>query len=503
MLFNSASYALFLAIAYCCFWLLADRRRARTVFLVVASYVFYVFGTYETAVKEAQNPPLGVPLWTALCLGIIFVGSSLDFAIGRWMVKIQSPRRRLLLLLVSINYYLLVLAFFKYWNFAADNLAWLSAKIGHPIAAHHVHLILPFGISFFTFETMSYTIDVYRGQMKPAKSYGEYLLFVAFFPHLVAGPIVRPETMLPQLEARPVFDSDKQLKALFRIGSGLFKKVVIGDFLGSEFVGRIFDSPEHFSSLEVLVGVYAYAIQIYADFSGYSDIAIGSAQLFGYELPENFRAPYLSRNLQDFWRRWHISLSSWLRDYLYIPLGGSRGGSFATYRNLFLTMLLGGLWHGASWNFVIWGALHGVALGVVRAFQRARAQAGKPVPKESDEAVPALPTTLSGIVATLVTFHYVCFAWVFFRAHDFSHATAVLHEIGALRGGGVNLTSRLVAIVLLGFVLHMAPERFYERARTLFARSPLLLQSAAVAAFAIAVHLLASAREQPFVYGQF
>src|ERR1019366_6012853 len=338
--FASPLYGVFLFAAYFVFWSLRKQRHARALFLVAVSYIFFFYGTYDAAV--AKEVPLGPIGWSALCLGIIFVGSSLDFQIGKALAKTEAPRSRKALLLCSIVYYLGVLSLFKYFNFAADSFTSALHLLGVKINPIHLRLALPFGISFFTFETMSYTIDVYRREIEPSKRYLDYLLFVCFFPHLVAGPIVRPHQMLPQLARTPEYDASAQARGLFRIAVGVAKKIVIGDLLATSLVNRVFDNPERYSSVEVVVAIYAYAMQIYADFSGYSDIAIGSAALFGYELPENFDAPYISRDLQEFWRRWHISLSSWLRDYLYIPLGGSRGTSWLTYRNVMITMLLGG-----------------------------------------------------------------------------------------------------------------------------------------------------------------
>jgi alginate O-acetyltransferase complex protein AlgI len=244
---------------------------------------------------------------------------------------------------------------------------------GQPVSSSDALKVLlpPVGISFFTFESMSYVIDVYRKELKPHDSYIRYLLFVSFFPHLVAGPIVRPRDLLPQFEREPVLTREEGAEGLFLIAVGLLKKIVISDQLSLQLVDRVFENPQSYSSVEVLAGVYGYAVQIYCDFSGYTDIAIGSALLLGVRFPLNFDSPYKGHNLQDFWRRWHISLSTWLRDYLYIPLGGNRGSEWKTYRNLMLTMVLGGLWHGASWNFVFWGFLHGLGLAVTRWYQRA------------------------------------------------------------------------------------------------------------------------------------
>ena len=329
MLFNSPLYGVFLAGTWGVFWLLGPRRRAaRALFLVGASYAFYFYGTWDAA--EGESLPLSAPRWALLCLGVIFVGSTIDFSVGLALARVTRPAARNALLCVSLVYYLGVLAFFKYANFAVESLSSIAAAVGAHVTVTHLRLVLPFGISFFTFETMSYTIDVWRREIEPARRYLDYLLFVCFFPHLVAGPIVRPAQMLPQLAAAPRADAEMQARGLWRIATGLAKKIVIGDYLAQAIVNRVFATPERFTALEVLIAIYAYAIQIYADFSGYSDVAVGSAALFGYVLPENFATPYLASDLQEFWRRWHVSLSTWLRDYLYKPLGGSRAGSLKT-----------------------------------------------------------------------------------------------------------------------------------------------------------------------------
>jgi D-alanyl-lipoteichoic acid acyltransferase DltB (MBOAT superfamily) len=492
MLFASPLYGAFLLGTWIAFWALYRVRLLRALFLVTASYAFYFYGTWEAASDEPV--PLSPLRWALVCLGVIFVGSTLDFFLGRALGAVKAKRARNLLLLASVAYYLGVLAFFKYWNFAADSVAALGAALGLPVRPAHLRVILPFGISFFTFETMSYTIDVWRGTLAPARRYLDYLLFVCFFPHLVAGPIVRPGQMLPQLARAPRADTAAQARGLFRIATGLAKKVIIGDFLAQAIVRRVFDAPERFTALEVLVAVYAYAVQIHADFSGYSDVAIGSAALFGYELPENFAAPYVSWNLQEFWGRWHISLSTWLRDYLYKPLGGSRQGSLKTYRNLMVTMVLGGLWHGASWTFVAWGALHGVALAVTRFWQRRReAQGSRGNP----------PRGLSRVLATLGTFHFVCLAWVFFRAPTFAGAVLMFERIA--RGGWSfeHLTPNVIGVVAMALALHCLPTGWLVRLREGFAGTPALVQGLVLAAAAVALHLVAGVKPEPFVYGQF
>lgn len=492
MLFASPVYGLFLFAAYFAFWAIGGmsassrsaRGLARAAFLVTASYVFYFYGTLDAAKKEAV--PLGPVGWSALCLGIIFVGSTLDFQIGKLLAKTEAPLKRKALLLCSIFYYLGVLSLFKYFNFAADSLTYVLHEAGVMVNPLHLRLALPFGISFFTFETMSYTIDVYRREIEPSDRYLDYLLFVSFFPHLVAGPIVRPHQMLPQLAAPPRYDEGAQARGLFRIAVGVVKKVAIGDVLAVTIVNRVFDNPERYSSLEVLLAVYGYAMLIYADFSGYSDIAIGSAALFGYELPENFDAPYISQDLQEFWRRWHITLSTWLRDYLYIPLGGSRRGALLTYRNLMITMLLGGLWHGASWNFVIWGALHGLALAVTRMWQRANV--GVKLPRA---------------LAIFLTFQYVCFAWIFFKAPTFAHATLMLSRLGRFSFGSDNVSTKMLVVLVAAMLLHLVPKGWENRLRDQFVLSPFWVRGLVLAVAAFGVHLAAGAKAEPFVYGQF
>jgi alginate O-acetyltransferase complex protein AlgI len=485
MLFNSPLYGLFLVATWAVFWALRGSRLPRALFLVAASYAFYFYGTWDAA--RDQDVPLSPLAWAALCLGIIFAGSSLDFFIGRTLARVERPLARNALLLASLIYYLGVLGLFKYWNFAADAVASAGAALGWSVRASHVRLVLPFGISFFTFETMSYTIDVWRREQPPARHYADYLLFVCFFPHLVAGPIVRPHQMLPQLAAPPRADAAMQARGLWRIATGLTKKIVIGDYLAQAIVDRVFATPERFTALEVLLATYAYAAQIYADFSGYSDVAIGSAALFGYELPENFDAPYLARNLQDFWHRWHITLSTWLRDYLYKPLGGSRRGTARTYRNLMITMLLGGLWHGASWTFVVWGGLHGVALAATRMAQRRLG------PR----------SLLPRWVATVATFHFVCFAWIFFRAPTLAHAGLALDRLAHGAWAMVHVTPRVALVVAAAALLHLVPRDWETRARDAFTRTPAFVQGLVLAGFALGLHVAAGARAEPFVYGQF
>jgi len=328
----------------------AYRPLGRVVILFVASSLFY--HAWASAMPGPYRYLLGLLLGTIV----------LDYYLGIWIERTEGPRRRKALVIVSLCSNLGILVFFKYADFFT-----------HDVLRLHVerwHLILPAGISFHTFQSLSYTIDVYRKQLRATRSVVSFATFVLFFPQLVAGPIVRAQDLLPQLDALPALELEAATAGLFRIVVGLFKKIALADTLALALVDRVFEAPERFSAVEVIAGVYAYALQIYLDFSAYSDIAIGSAQVLGFTLPENFRTPYRSANLQEFWRRWHISLSTWLRDYLYITLGGSKGAPWRTYLNLIVTMVLGGLWHGASWAFIVWGALHGAGLAVTRYFQR-------------------------------------------------------------------------------------------------------------------------------------
>lgn len=331
----------------------AHRPLGRVVLLFVASSLFY------HAWAAAMPGPYRYLL--ALLLGTIV----LDYYLGLWIERTEDPVRRKALVIVSLCSNLGILVFFKYTDFFTHDVLHLHVQ--------RLHLILPAGISFHTFQSLSYTIDVYRKQLRATRSVVQFATFVLFFPQLVAGPIVRAQDLLPQLADLPALELEKATAGLFRIVVGLFKKIALADTLALALVDRVFEAPERFSAIEVVAGVYAYALQIYLDFSAYSDIAIGSAQVLGVTLPENFRTPYRSANLQEFWRRWHISLSTWLRDYLYITLGGSQGAPWWTYVNLIATMVLGGLWHGASWAFIVWGTLHGAGLAITRYFQRSTA----------------------------------------------------------------------------------------------------------------------------------
>jgi D-alanyl-lipoteichoic acid acyltransferase DltB (MBOAT superfamily) len=472
VLFNTLTYAVFFGVVFCVSWLLAPRVRLRLWFLLAASYYFY-----------AQ--------WDARFLALIFGSSTVDWLLGNAIARAPTQARRKQWLALTVVMNLGVLGLFKYFDFGVAEMSALLHSLGFNPPEIALRLTLPIGISFFTFESMSYVIDVYRRELPPHESYVEYLAFVAFFPHLVAGPIVRPRDLLPQLASRARFDPALGSRALLLIALGLVKKVAIGDYLALNLVDRVFDAPLQYSALECYVALVAYAVQIYCDFSGYTDIAIGSAALLGVRFPANFDAPYKAQNVVEFWRRWHISLSTWLRDYLYIPLGGNRHGRARTYFNLLVTMLLGGLWHGANLTFVVWGALHGLLLAGTRAFQELRGKRARP----SGPVVRAL--------AVLFTFHAVLFCWLFFRAKSLDHALLMLGRLASFSTFHPNLDPRLLGVLAVGLLSHYVPERWYERALSAFADLPAPAQAAVLLLLSLSVREMASLEAVPFVYFQF
>ncbi|MFO0625365.1 MAG: MBOAT family protein [Polyangiales bacterium] len=422
-------------------------------------------------------------------LGLILGTIVLDYFLARAIDARTAPGPRRVMLVVSLVANLGVLAVFKYADFFGENLAALVRATGRDVRWTPWRLILPAGISFHTFQSLSYTVDVYRRRLRPTASLAGFATFVLFFPQLVAGPIVRAEQFLPQIADPPAVDPRRALEGLWRVALGVAKKLCLADTLAVTLVDRVFAAPTHFSSAENLLAIYGYALQIYLDFSAYSDIAVGAAAMLGFELPENFRAPYLAADLADFWRRWHISLSTWLRDYLYVPLGGNREGAARTYRNLLLTMLLGGLWHGAAWTFLAWGALHGVGLAVTRAFQRSRGAAA--------------PSRARRVVATALTVQYVCVAWVFFRATSFAHAREVFARVVEGTWDTANVPRAFALAAVIAAVGHAVPLAWEARVRDRFVAAPWWLRAAALVGVAAAVRHLARPTAVPFIYFQF
>jgi D-alanyl-lipoteichoic acid acyltransferase DltB (MBOAT superfamily) len=357
-----------------------------------------------------------------------------------------------------------------------------------------IAITLPVGISFFTFQALSYVIDIYRRNFEPVRLM-EFAVYLSFFPHLVAGPIVRAAEFLPQLRERHDPRKVDASRAFFLIASGLFKKVVIANFLATSIVDRVFASPGRHSGIEALFAVYGYAVQIYADFSGYTDIAIGLALLLGFRFPQNFDAPYTARSLQDFWRRWHMTLSRWLRDYLYIPLGGNRRGRLFTYRNLMLTMVLGGLWHGAGWTFVVWGGIHGGAL----AFEhwRHEERIARHLPEPDD-------TLSRRVVERLVTFHIVCLAWIFFRADSFANAWDVLTRVLFHWGGPATLVTPWVLLAIaVGICSQYIPGRALSHAMAQFSRLSPVAQGVVLGFGLLFINVLGPRGVAPFIYFRF
>ncbi len=474
MLFDTTLFVWFFLLVFAGFWMLVRFPIARVLWLLVASYAFYA----------AWNPWL---------LSLILFSTVLDFSVGRAMGRSGDQRRRTVLLVVSLVGNLGLLALFKYADFFLGSIQACVDAVGAGTEIPMLDLVLPVGISFYTFQTLSYTIDIYRGELEPIESPLHFALFVSFFPQLVAGPIVRARDFLPQLLVEPRYEPERHGAALFMILGGMVKKIAIANYLAVNLVDRVFENPDLYSSVETLAAVYGYALQIYCDFSGYSDIAIGCALLLGFTLPINFNRPYISENLQDFWRRWHISLSTWLRDYLYIPLGGSRFSDLLTYRNLMITMLLGGLWHGPAWTFVAWGAMHGGALAANRMLQRRRA-ASRPDWK---------PSRAYRIACAFLTFHFVCACWILFRAPDFGVAIDIFASLGEGSTYIPNLVPPVLAAIAGGFALHLTPVTWKERAGAIYARSPAAVQAFALCAAAIVLQQIKGSDVVPFIYFQF
>lgn len=429
MIFNSGFFFL-LFIGFVLIYVpLSKTQRPKIIFLTIFSLYFY----YKSS-----------GLFFLLLLATI----GIDFLLAQQMGKAKKYSTRLTLLIISLASNLGLLAYFKYTNFFHELMSVAAGVSYQPF-----DIFLPVGISFFTFQSLSYTIDVYRRTLKPVDSILDFAFFVSFFPQLVAGPIVRATDFLPQIQQPTVVSRDMLGRGVYLICTGLFKKAIISDYISLNFIDRVFDSPLLYTGLENLLAVYGYALQIYCDFSGYSDMAIGLALLLGFHFNLNFNSPYQALNITDFWRRWHISLSSWLKDYLYISLGGNRKGKFRTYVNIMITMILGGFWHGASFRFIIWGALHGVALGIHKAFSSIGSSAN--VYKKSKGV-----SLLSG----LVTFHFVCFCWIFFRANSVESAFDMMNQIAFHFNAKIFSQAIwgyrfVVGLILLGYALHFIPSR--------------------------------------------
>jgi D-alanyl-lipoteichoic acid acyltransferase DltB (MBOAT superfamily) len=442
------------------------------LFIVAASYVFYGYADWHFVFLLA-----GCTVWN----------QTLGLTLG---LPRLSDRARTLLLGLALAGDLGVLGWFKYYGFFASNFATLSARFGLPAPIPLLQVALPVGISFYTFQAMSYVIDIRRGRSKPA-SWLDYAVFASFFPHLIAGPIVRASELIPQFATPRDPTKIEAARAFELIVGGLLKKVVLADMLATQLVDPVFGSPNVHSRIDVIAAVYGYAVQIYCDFSAYSDMAIGLALLLGFQFPANFNRPYTALTLQDFWRRWHMSLSRWLRDYLYIGLGGNRKGRVRTYVNLMLTMLLGGLWHGAAWNFVLWGGIHGSGLATERW-----------IDERHGTRKSALPLRRP-VLRWFITFNVVCISWVFFRANSLDTVGEMFNRL--VYGGGVTtLTTPLLAAILAGFALQFVPPAPILKLRLAFAGIGPVPQGVILATVLVISGALVSGQGvAPFIYYQF
>ena len=472
MLFPTATFAVFFMLVLPLSWLLMPRGQAWRPLIVLASFVFYAGWDWRFCFLLAFSIA-----WNHVLAGAIHAR--------------DDARTRKALLAVALAGNLGLLGYFKYYGFFVSSTNNLFALVGVNVPLEVRSVVLPVGISFYTFMAISYVVDVYRGDFRPA-SLGKFTAYLSFFPHLVAGPIVRAGELIPQLDSPRDPRYVDTSRAFFLIGTGLFMKVVIANHLAADIVDQVYGAPAQHSSLEVLVATYGYAVQIYADFFGYTNMAIGLALLLGFQFPQNFDAPYAATSMQDFWRRWHMTLSRWLRDYLYIPLGGNRRGRLLTYRNLVLTMLIGGLWHGAGWTFVVWGGIHGVALSGERWWRERRGG------RERDD------TAWRRTWQRVLTFHVVCFAWVFFRADSFSDAWAVLERLVTAWGEPSPLvTGGVLAAIAGGIGSQYLPRGLPLAVMARFSRLPVPAQAGVLAVGLLLTHALGPEGVAPFIYFQF
>ncbi|MDO4704230.1 MBOAT family protein [Tannerella sp.] len=488
MLFSTGLFFFLFIVFFAVYRSLRQATTARIVYVTLFSLYFY----YKSS---------GV--WFAL---LIFTATS-DFLIARAIAQTSRKGLRKAWVALSVCINIGMLAYFKYTNFLYDLGVMLLSSIGQWIGNAEwsqmtyspLDIFLPVGISFFTFQSLSYTIDVYRNRLEPLNRWIDYLFYVSFFPGLVAGPIVRARDFIPQMFRSPRLSKEHLGEGLYLIICGLFKKCVISDYISINFVDRIFDAPTLYTGLENLFGVYGYALQIYCDFSGYSDMAIGIALLMGIRFNVNFDSPYQSATITEFWRRWHISLSSWLKDYLYISMGGNRKGKFRTYVNLIVTMLLGGLWHGASMRFILWGALHGVALAGHK-FVMSRFSSFKP---EGEQM-----SSVRRLAGMILTFHLVCLGWVFFRADTVQIGTDVLTRIFTDFHPEV-FTQFVVGypgvsvLIVTGYLLHFVPKHIDLKMQRVVTESPMLVQALYLILAIFIVIQVKSSGVVPFIYFQF
>lgn len=479
MLFNSIDFAIFLPIIFILYWFVTNKNlKLQNLLIVIASYIFYGW-------------------WDWRFLSLILFSTVIDFLIGISLSKQENKNKRKMLLWTSILINLGFLGFFKYYNFFLDNFITAFSFFGTDINANSLNIILPVGISFYTFQTLSYTIDVYKRKLEPTKEFIAFSAFVSFFPQLVAGPIERATNLLPQFYTKRHFDYSKAVNGMRQILWGLFKKIVIADNC-AQYANIIFNNSSEYSGSTLVLGAIFFTFQIYGDFSGYSDIAIGTSRLFGFNLKQNFAFPYFSRDIAEFWRRWHISLSTWFRDYLYIPLGGSRGGPWNKIRNVFIIFFVSGFWHGANWTFIVWGALN--ALYFLPVFITNNNRNNLDVVAQGRH----LPCVREFLLMSL-TFGLTVFAWIFFRAENLGHAfkyisqifSSSIFSIPELRPRNITLfICFLIAIEWVGRNNKFALENLHFRC-------PRIIRYFTYIFLATAILLFSGGKEQAFIYFQF
>ena len=490
LIFTQALFWAFFAGIVLLYQFLHKTIRPRNIFLLGFSLFFY----YKSG---------------GLFFFLLLFSTIVDFVLALQIGKSKRQSLRKFYVAASLLINLGLLAYFKYASFFTEQInqlfgtSWVAidyfAQWSNSFTGTNFDIgsiILPVGISFYTFQTISYTIDVYRRDIEPVRNILDFAFFVSFFPQLVAGPIVRASEFVPQIYKPYNLSKAEFGTAIFLIINGLAKKILISDYISANFVDRVFESPLNYSGFENLMGVYGYSIQIYCDFSGYTDIAIGVALLLGFRLTQNFNAPYMAVSITDFWRRWHISLSTWLRDYLYISLGGNRKGKVRQYVNLFITMLLGGLWHGAHLRFIIWGALHGLALAFHKLWM------------EITGSSATAGSWYSRITGRFITFHFVAFCWIFFRASDLLTVEQILTRIGTrfqpeLIPQMLPAYAPVFGLILLGFLVHWLPQNWKLKVQEIFSATPDIGKAAIIALVVLGLYQVHTAGVQPFIYFQF
>lgn len=467
MLFPTLAFGVFFLFVYFTAWSLDRENGRRKIFLLLASWFFY-----------AQ--------WDWRFVGLLIASAVLNWGVAALIARTETSVKRKWLVALGVLVNLLILGFFKYYGFFVEQMGDLLTRVGWERDLPLLQVVLPVGISFFTFQGISYVVDVHRRTTPAAKSLLDVMLLMSFFPHLVAGPIVRASDLLPQFDRTPRLTRAMATHGLLLIVWGLFKKTVIASELSVHLVDPVFFDPTAYGALDIAAAVYGYAVQIYCDFSAYSDMAIGIAALLGYSFPRNFDQPYRANSMQQFWRRWHISLSSWLRDYLYVPLGGGKKGLISSCINVFITMLLGGLWHGAAWTFVAWGALHGGVQVVERLGRKVF----------GDRKV--IPT----ILGVLITFHIVCLGWILFRAETWDLAVAMLQGLGRF-GPAMMVTPLLLTLIVGGLAMHWLPPRAIEGVAERLKTAPSLTLAILVGIAFLLVEAVRPDGVAPFIYFQF